>query len=180
MRAPVLIALLATTAVVFSALPGEALSAAAPEPTEPAGIARAIYEAISAGDGDHGGQVFWLDPKTRPNLFSAELCTLWAKADAKAVREDDPAGAIDFDPITASQDPLVKSFTVKVEKQDARAATVAVTLVDPRGRRDVVADETVRLDFVRGKDRWAIDDVRGSVGGRAWSVAAILKSYVAR
>ena len=71
-----------------------------------------------------------------------------------------------------------KSFTVVVERQDANAATVAVTLVDPRGRRKVAADETVRLDFVREGARWAIDDVRGSVDGHSWSVKEILKSYL--
>ncbi|MFN7987956.1 MAG: DUF3828 domain-containing protein [Thermoanaerobaculia bacterium] len=180
MRTPVLPVLLAGFAVALSAAPlaqAAPPATAAPAATDPAGIAKAIYARVSAGKGDGGGQFLWLEAKDRPRTFSKALVALWAKADAKADREQD-MGPIDWDPFTASQDPMVKSFTVVVERQDANAATVAVTLVDPRGRRKVAADETVRLDFVREGARWAIDDVRGSVDGHSWSVKEILKSYL--
>ena len=157
------------------AVPPAAAATAAPDP---AGIAKAIYEKVSAGKGDGGGQFLWLEAKDRPKTFSKALVALWAKADAKAGKDMD-MGPIDWDPFTASQDPMVKSFTVVVEKQEAKSATVAVTIVDPRGRRPNREDEVVRLDFVREGARWAIDDVRGSVDGSAWSVKRSLNAYLA-
>ena len=160
------------------ARPSSAADAAKPAP-DPAAVARAIYAKVSAGDGERGGQFLWVDPKARPRTFSKGLCALWAKADAKQKADHDGLGPIDWDPFTASQDPKVKGCSVVVERQDAKAATVAVTLVDPRGRRTVVADETVRLDLVKEGDRWAVDDVRGTVDGSPWSVRAALKAYLA-
>jgi hypothetical protein len=177
MRAPVRSALLAgsVAALLLAPLAQAGPPAAAPDP---AGIAKAIYAKVSAGKGDGGGQFLWLEAKERTKTFSKALVALWAKADAKAGEEED-MGPIDWDPFTASQDPMVKSFTVVVEKQDAKAATVAVTIVDPRGRRKLEADEVVRLDFVREGARWAIDDVRGAVDGRAWSVKETLNACLA-
>ena len=74
---------------------------------------------------------------------------------------------------------MVKSFTVKVEREDATSATVAVTLVDPRGRRAVPADEVVRWDLVKEGGAWKADDLRGSVDGGPWSVRESLKAYLA-
>lgn len=178
MRSARRLALLALLSAAFLARPSSAADASKPAP-DPAAVARAIYAKVSAGKGDRGGQFLWVDPKARPRTFSKGLCALWAKADAKQTTDDDGLGPIDWDPFTASQDPMVKSFTVAVEKQDATTATVAVRLVDPRGRREVAADETVRLDLVREGDRWAVDDVRGSVDGSAWSVRESLKAYLA-
>lgn len=180
MHAPVRSALLAGVVALLPSSHAQAASpaAAAVAAPDPAGIAKAIYEKVSAGKGDSGGQFLWLEAKDRPKTFSKALVVLWAKADAKAGKDED-IGPIDWDPFTASQDPMVKSFTVVVEKQDAKAATVAVTILDPRGRRTVAADEVVRRDFVREGARWAIDDVRGAVDGRAWSVRKSLESYLA-
>lgn len=169
---------LAAALAVLAACAAPAASAPPPA-SDPKGIAREIYATVAAGDGDAGGQLLWTDRAVRARLFSKGLASLWAKADTKAEAEKDGLGAIDFDPLTASQDPLVRSFSVAVEKQDERSATVAVTLVDPRGRRKVPADETVRLDFVREGGRWAIDDLRGTVEGRRWSVREVLKAYLA-
>ena len=126
------------------------LAAAAPPPApksadgSPAAFVTSVYRVVASGKGDEGGQSLWLEAKARPRTFSNSLVALWAKADALQEKSGDGAGPIDWDPVTASQDPMVKSFTVKVEREDATSATVAVTLVDPHGRRPVAADEVVR------------------------------------
>lgn len=165
--------------VLLSSVPSPRASASRQDVTpDPVAIADAIYAKVSAGDGDSGGQFLWVDPKVRPRRFSKALCELWLLADARRDANHEGLGAIGFDPFTASQDPVVKSFTLRSERQDGKAATVAVTLVDPRGRREIASDETVRLDFVRENGLWVIDDIRGTVGGRAWSVRESLRRYL--
>ena len=114
----------------------------------------------------------------RPGRFSSALLDLWAKADELRDENGDGVGAIDWDPVTASQDPVVTSFTVKVERQDAKSATVAVTLVDPRGKRPVASDSVVRWDLVKEGGAWKVDDFRGSSAGRPWSVRKSLERYL--
>lgn len=159
---------------------------AAPAPTPgpgdggPAAFVTAVYRVVVSGDGDQGGQFFWLEPKVRPGRLSSGLLDLWARADELRDKDGDDLGPIDWDPVTASQDPVVKSFTVQVERQDARSATVAVTLVDPRGKRPAPSDAIVRWDLVKEGGAWKVDDLRGSAGGRPWSVRESLKRYLDR
>ncbi|MBK8599110.1 MAG: DUF3828 domain-containing protein [Holophagales bacterium] len=157
------------------------LAAGAPAPPQPAGpeaLVTAVYRRIVADGGEAGGQFFWGDPKVRGKSFSRELLDLWERAAELQDKNDDGVGAVDWDPVTASQDPMVKSFTTKVERSDATSATVAVTLVDGRGRRAVAADEVVRWDLVRESGAWKVGDIRGSVDGKPWSVRASLKAYI--
>jgi hypothetical protein len=159
----------------------DAAPPAAPKPADgsPAAFVTSVYTIVASGAGDQGGQFFWLEAKDRAKGFSKSLAELWTKADRLQAKNGDGVGAIDWDPVTASQDPLVKSFTVKVERQDGKSATVAVTLVDPRGKRRVPADEVVRWDLVKEGGAWKVDDLRGTVDGSPWSVRASLKAYLA-
>ena len=82
---------------------------------------------------------------------------------------------MDFDPVTNSQDPDVKSFKVVAEKQEADKATIAVTIEShQREARANPADKTIRYDFVREAGQWKIDDIKGAVDGSPWSVRALL------
>lgn len=129
----------------------------------------AIYKKLSAGKGDSGGQIYWLEPKDRPKWFSAALVKLWAAADKRAKSRGDELGPIDFDPFTASQDPLVKGF--KVEKLDAvpPVTKLRVTLTGNYEGTDGV----LVFDLVQEKG-WKIDDIQGSTGGDRWSLKEIL------
>ncbi len=73
--------------------------------------------------------------------MSKSLIALWAKAE----KHEKPGemGAIDFDPVTNSQDPLVRFFEVKTEKQDDAMATVAASFGVQRNER--ADDRTLRL-----------------------------------
>ena len=109
----------------------------------------------------------------RTKYLSNALVALWAKADARTKKGD--GGPVDFDPVTNSQDPDVKSFEVAAEKQEADKATVAVTIEShQREARANAADKTIRYDFVHEAGQWKIDDIKGAVDGSPWSVRALL------
>jgi len=80
-------------------------------------------------------------------------------------------GPIDFDPVTNSQEPDVKSFKVVAEKLEADKAVIAVTITGrPRGqasRRDV------RYNFVRD-DENGRSTISARLDGEAWSIRDIL------
>ena len=62
---------------------------------------------------------------------------------------------IDADPVSNSQDPHLKFFTVKQERREANRATVAAIFTDKTGDRPE-PERTVRYDFVREGGRWII------------------------
>ena len=155
--------LLATT------LPRAALAA----PDDPVGIVTAIYTRAAKGKGDGGGGFVIENKAAKAKYLSKSLVALWAKADARTRKGD--VGPIDFDPVTNSQDPDVKSFKVVAEKQEADKATVAATIDShQREARTKAADKTIRYDFVHEAGQWKIDDIKGAVDGSPWSVGALL------
>lgn len=146
--------------------------AQAPAPNAPVAIATAIYTRVAAGKGDSGGS-FVIDGKAaKAKYLSKSLIALWAKADAHTPKGD--VGPVDFDPVTNSQDPDVKSFKVTTEKIEADAALLAVAITGHHGDRKNVADQVMRYAFVREAGQWKIDDIKGAVDGEAWSIRAML------
>jgi hypothetical protein len=110
------------TGLLAVTLPRAALAA----PDDPAGILTAIYTRVAQGKGDGGGAFVIQTKAARTKYLSNALVALWAKADARTKKGD--GGPVDFDPVTNSQDPDVKSFKVAAEQQGAGKATVAVTI----------------------------------------------------
>ena len=153
--------------LLAATLPNEA-----PAADDPAGIITAIYTRAAKGKGDTGGAFVFENKAAKANYLSKSLIALWAKADARTRKGD--VGPVDFDPVTNSQDPDVKSFKVAVEKQEADKATIAVTIDGHQGPRTKPADGTIRYDFVRDAGQWKIDDIRGSVEGKPWSIRCLL------
>jgi len=140
---------------------------------DPAGILTAIYTRVAKGKGDGGGTFVIQTKASRAKYLSNALVALWAKADARTRKGD--GGPVDFDPVTNSQDPDVKSFKVVAEKQGADKATIAVTIEShQREARANPADNTIRYDFVHEAGHWKIDDIKGAVDGGPWSVRALL------
>jgi Protein of unknown function (DUF3828) len=143
--------------------------AAQPSQNDPVGIINAIYARVAKGD---GGGTFVIETKAaKAKYLSKSLVTLWAKADANTQKGD--VGPIDFDPVTNSQDPDVKSFKVEAEKVEADKAVIAVTITG-RAARAKPSDAIVRYNFVREDGKWKIDDISGTSDGEAWSVREIL------
>jgi Protein of unknown function (DUF3828) len=153
--------------LLAAALPNEA-----PAADDPAGIITAIYTRAAKGKGDTGGAFVFENKAAKANYLSKSLIALWVKADARTRKGD--VGPVDFDPVTNSQDPDVKSFKVAVEKQEADKATIAVTIDGHQGPRTKPADGTIRYDFVRDAGQWKIDDIKGSVEGKPWSIRGLL------
>ena len=146
---------------------------------EPAGILTAIYTRVAKGKGDGGGGFVIENKAAKAKYLSKSLVALWAKADARTRKGD--GGPVDFDPVTNSQDPDVKSFRLAAEKQGADKATIAVTIEShQREARANAADQTIRYDFVHEAGQWKIDDIKGTVDGGPWSVRALLGASLKR
>ncbi|WP_375314524.1 DUF3828 domain-containing protein [Bradyrhizobium sp. A5] len=161
-RTFVVTSLLATTSPAYAVIP---------TPSDPVAILTAIYTRAAKGKGDGGGAFVIANKVAKSQYLSKALIALWAKADAHTPKGD--VGPIDFDPVTNSQEPDVKSFKVDAEKMEAEKAIVAVTITGHRNDRKP-ADLIVRYDFVRGANSWRIDDIRGSSDGEAWSIRKML------
>jgi hypothetical protein len=142
-----------------------------PAANDPVAIVTAIYTRAAKGKGDGGGGFVYENKAAKAKYLSKSLIALWAKADAHTAKGD--VGPIDFDPVSNSQDPDIKSFKVNAEKLEADKATVAVTLVSGHGPRKA-GDDVVRYDFVREVNAWKIDDIKGKADGEPWSVRDML------
>jgi hypothetical protein len=104
--------------------------------------------------------------------LSRSLIELWGKADAHTPKGD--VGPADFDPVTNSQEPDVKSFKVAAEKMEADTAVIAVTIAGRNAVKRKPADQVVRYNFVRDGTEWKIDDIRGASDGEPWSIRQML------
>jgi hypothetical protein len=145
--------------------------AVTPAPGDPVAILTAIYTRAAKGKGDGGGAFIIENKAAKSQYFSKALAALWAKADAHTPKGD--VGPVDFDPVTNSQEPDVKSFKVDAEKMEADKAMIAVTITGHRNDRKP-ADLIVRYDFVREAGSWRIDDIQGASDGEAWSIRKML------
>src|ERR1700732_3918007 len=134
------------------------LARAEPSATDdPVAIVNAIYARAAKGKGDGGGGFVIENKPAKAKYLSKALIALWAKADAHTPKGD--VGPIDFDPVTNSQEPDIKSFGVVAEKLQADKAVIAVTITGSL-LRFKVSDNTIRYDFVREDGKWKIDDIR--------------------
>jgi len=159
-----------------------ALTPALAADSGPAAPVTAIYKRVVASyDGQRGntenGYFIWKNDKTRRQYFSARTAKLWREADRLTPKGDEsPPG---LDPVTNSQDPLLRAFETSIEKQDAKAATVVVRFSDKPGPITQAAPrEIIRYDMVLENGRWVIDDVHGTIDTE-WSVRKLLSQYIA-
>ena len=153
--------------LLAATLPNEA-----PAADDPAGIITAIYTRAAKGKGDTGGAFVFENKAAKANYLSKSLIALWAKADARTRKGD--VGPVDFDPVTNSQEPDIRSFKVVTEKAEAEKAVIAVTFAGRNAPPRKPADRTVRYDFVREAGNWKIDDIKGASDGEPWSIRQML------
>jgi hypothetical protein len=139
-------------------------------PNDPVAIVTAIYTRAAKGNGDGGGAFVIESKAAKARYLSKSLVALWAKADAHTLKGD--VGPVDFDPVTNSQDPDLKSFKVDAEKQEADKALIAVTIAGSYARPSTSkpSDQIIRYDFVREAGGWKIDDIKSTADGEPWSV----------
>ena len=162
--------LTATTGLLADAITHRA-GAAQSSPNDPASIINAIYTRAAKGKGDGGGAFIIENDAAKAKYLSKSLVALWARADAHTPKGD--VGPIDFDPVTNSQDPDVKSFKVATEKLEADKAVIAVTITG-RTARAKPTDDIVRYNFVLDAGKWKIDDISSTLDGEAWSIRDLL------
>ena len=141
-----------------------------PAANDPVAIVTAIYTRAAKGMG--GGGFVIENKAAKTKYLSKSLIELWAKADAHTPKGD--VGPVDFDPVTNSQEPDVKSFKVDTEKLEADRAIIAVTITGRNTPPRKGADQVVRYEFVREADKWRIDDIKGASDGEPWSIRAML------
>ena len=139
---------------------------------DPVAIVTAIYTRAAKGKGDSGASFVIENKAAKAKYLSKALIALWAKADAHTPKGD--VGPIDFDPVTNSQEPDVKSFKVDAEKLEAAKALIAVTITGHNAPPRKPADQVIRYEFVRETNGWKIDDIKGSSDGEAWSIRDML------
>jgi hypothetical protein len=161
--------LLGATVLVVAG-PAQAAPAA---PSDPVAIVNAIYARAAKGKGDGGGGFVIETKAAKAKYLSKSLIRLWADADGHTAKGD--VGPIDFDPVTNSQDPDVKSFKVVTEKLEADKAVIAVTITGHRVPAPQPEDQLIRYNFVRDDGQWKIDDISGASDGEAWSIRDILR-----
>lgn len=137
-------------------------------PNDPRSIVNAIYTRAARGKGDGGGGFLIANKSARARNLSQSLATLWLRADSHTPKGD--VGPVDFDPVTNSQEPDVKSFTMSTESFNSDRATVAVTITGHNAPRANPADAVVRYEFVRDGVQWKIDDIKGTSDGKPWSI----------
>jgi hypothetical protein len=160
-----------TAALSVFAVSGFAVAAPPPE-TDPVAIVNAIYARAAKGKGDGGGAFIIENKAAKAKYLSKALVALWAKADAHTPKGD--VGPVDFDPVTNSQEPDVKSFSAVAEKLEADKAVIAVTIAGRGAPRQKPADNTIRYNFVRDDGQWKIDDISGASDGEPWSIRGML------
>ena len=167
-RALILTGISAMVATVAS----HAALAAPPPASDPVAIVNAIYARAAKGKGDGGGAFIIETKAAKAKYLSKALVALWAKADAHTPKGD--VGPVDFDPVTNSQEPDVKSYNAVAEKLEADKAVIAVTIAGRGAPRAKAADNTIRYNFVRDDAQWKIDDISGASDGEPWSIRAML------
>jgi len=156
-----------------AALLASAVSRAAPPSTnDPVAIVNAIYARAAKGKGDGGGAFVTENKAAKAKYLSKALAALWAKADAHTPKGD--VGPVDFDPVTNSQEPDVKSYNVVAEKLEGDKAAIAVTISGRGAPREKPIDNTIHYLFVRDDGIWKIDDIAGASDGEPWSIRAML------
>src|ERR1700737_3427799 len=141
-------------------------------PNDPRSIVNAIYTRAALGNGDGGGGFLTASKSARARNLSQSLARLWLRADAHTPKGD--VGPVDFDPVTNSQEPDVKSFAMTTESLGSERATIAVTIVGHNAPRTNAADSVIRYDFLRDPVQWKIDDIRGAEDGKPWSIRSML------
>jgi hypothetical protein len=168
--------------IIVTAASALALPALAAPPGSPEAPIVAIYARAAAGNGENGGNFVYQEKKDRARWLSKSFAKAWNDADAATPKGDEtPPG---FDPVSNSQNPKVLNVKVEVEKNNGKRATVAASF-DSWPPGNTVGEQranppkrlTVRYDMVFERGRWRIDDIRGDIDGKSWSIRAILKSW---
>lgn len=146
---------------------------------EPEAIVRWLYQATMKTQNQAVPSPFDTNNKKR-QLLTQSLDTLWKRADKKVNPKGEDHGAIEFDVVSNSQDPSIKSFSLKTESRDSQRATVAANFTSVYGsaREKRVVRQVARYDLLRENGAWKIDNVRLTIEGKPWEMRAFLEAVL--
>jgi len=156
-------------ALAFSAAVSSLPAPALAQGPDPAAIVKSIYAKR-----DPYGAAASLEMRAKHRrALSKSLAALWKRSDDSTPKEDEPVPG--FDIASNSNAREVSHAEVKVERQDAKRATVAARLFDKIPMIEHPAsNDIVRYDFIRENGRWVIDDVRSTIDAEEWSLKGLL------
>ena len=138
---------------------------------EPEAIVRPLYESTMKDPARPG-----FGSKADRKLLTKSLDVLWKRADKKVNPTGRDLGAIEFDVISNSQDPSIKSYSLKTESRDEQRATVAATFTSVYDGGQKVLVQVARYDFLRENSAWKIDNVRLTIDKKPWELRAHLEA----
>ena len=135
----------------------------------PQDIVTRIYKVSAGPKGDYSGESGFSDKGIRAAFFSKGFLAAIVKMDKKSARTNEPI--LDFDPVTASQDPSVTRLKIDTESTAADRASVTATFYAHGSKTPTI----VRYLFILEGGGWRLDDIAGDVDGDKWSVREITK-----
>lgn len=133
---------------------------------EPRDVIAALYRLETAELGKENGDSPFFSKAARRTFFTKSFDLLITTSEAEAAK--DGGAFIDFDPIASSNDPEVKTVTLKTDLVEMDKAVVSASFSN-HGQPIVVA-----YDFMKEGAVWKIDDIKGTTEKEAWSVRKIL------
>jgi hypothetical protein len=131
----------------------------------PAEIVADIYRIAAGPKGDY--QTPGIDDPRVKKTFTRSLLRAMDAMDRRSKKRNEPI--LDFDPITASQDPSVADLKIAPEPGDPARPVIDASF-DQGGTERAI----VRYMFARDGNSWKVDDIAGSSGGEKWSLREII------
>lgn len=177
---PVFVINFGTVALVSSAaLAQTAAPLVAPSPTtksagapvgveEPRDLVAALYRLAAAEAKKAKPLSPFYDARAREKYFTKSFDLLVTTSETKAAHDN--ASALDFDPISASQDAELQKVTLKTDLLELNKAVVSATFLNHK------LPTVVTYDFVKEDGSWKINDIKGTTEKEAWSVRKILRT----
>ncbi len=135
---------------------------------EPRDVVASLYRLAAAEAKKAKPLSPFYDPKAREKYFSKSFDLLVTASETKAAH--DGAAALDFDPISASQDAELQKVTLKTDLLELNKAVVSATFLNHK------LPTVVTYDFVKEDGGWKINDIKGTTEKEAWSVRKILRT----
>ncbi len=152
-----------------SAAPSSSAGKVAPVAVEePRDIVAQLYKAAAIDARKAQPTSPFFDRKAREKYFSKGFDLLVTEAETKAAH--DGSAALDFDPVSASQDAEIQKVTLKTDVLELGKAVVSASFLNHE------QPTVVTYDFVRDEGEWKINDIKGTTEKEAWSVRRILRT----
>lgn len=135
----------------------------------PDAFVKDLYTAhMPSVDGKGGGVL--VDDKLRTRFFATDLAAA-IKKDFDDSAKNDEVGAIDFDPVTDSQDPVVKDLKFDVVSSAGDKAQVKASFDRGEPKR-----AEIFYDLVRQAGQWHVANISTKGGSdEAWSLRELLQ-----